>query len=104
MMMQMNLGHSYTDPPITVACNRAEGLLCDKVHVRTAATLICHVLMLPNCYIRLIYIVDGLPSIYRGLTVGSGRLLSAALFVPHSRLALYDYHLASGLLCNNEYF
>ena len=74
----MNLGYSYTDPPITVACNRAEGLLCDKVHVRTAATLICHVLMLPNGYIRLIYIVDGLPSIYRGLTVGSGRLLSCS--------------------------
>ena len=50
--MLMYLGHANTTPVITIACNRAEGLLCSKVHVRTAAALMRHVAVLQSGYKR----------------------------------------------------
>ena len=46
----MYIGHSKTTPVITIACNRAERLLCSKVHVRTAAALMRRVVVLQRCY------------------------------------------------------
>ena len=49
-MLLMYIGPSSTTPVITIACNRAEGLLCSKVHVRTAAALMRRVVVLQSCY------------------------------------------------------
>jgi len=49
-MLVMYIGPSRTTPVITIACNRAEGLLWSKVHVRTAAALMRRAVVLQSCY------------------------------------------------------